>query len=237
VKARLTITPRSQNDFNKTLKKYLEYSSRTLPEALNEKAYFICGAAIQNTHKADADSIRRELGGEMQSVIGKRGKSLKRKRLGYSGGYSMSLAVAIIVARLRKAGKPIPSAKVLAEMGLNLIRSRLRSVAFIRSGWIPALRRLAKFSKYGRIKFEAGDTGRQYGIAKGGVTPATRTGGLNARVIFWNSAGGGAKHKGALQKYGGAGLDAAFRQETASMREYIERKMREGAVKHGIKVK
>ena len=237
MKARLTITARSQNDFNRTLKNYLEYSGRTLPEALNEKAYFICSAAIQNTHKADADTIRRELGGEMQSVIGKRGKALKRKKLGFSGSYSMSLAVAIIVARLRKAGKQIPNANALAAMGLDLIRSRLRSVAFIRSGWLPALRRLAKFSKYGRIKFAVGDTGRQYGIAKGGVTPAARTGGLNSRVIFWNSAGGESKHKDALNKYGGAGLDAAFRQETASMSEYIERKMREGAAKVGIKVK
>lgn len=238
---RITINPRSLNDFNRTLKQYLEYSSRTLPEAINEKAYFIINGSpntegvIRLTHKADADRIRRELGGEMQSVIGKRGKALKRKKLGFSGSYSTSLAVALIIAKLRKAGKQIPDAKTLAEMGLALIRSRLRSVAFIRSGWLPALKKFARFSKYTRIGRDL--SGKQYGQAKGGATVASKSQGWKATAIFWNSAGGEAKHKDAIRKYGEPALAQAFRQETASMKEYMERKMKEGARKLGIRVK
>lgn len=232
MQAKFTISKPSRSNFDRTLKDYLRVNSRSLPEALNEKAYFIAGGAIRNTHKADAAKIRAELGAEMASVIGKRGKALKRKKLSFSGGYSMSLAVAIVVAKLRRAGESIPSASKLAEMGLNLIRSRIRSVAFIRSGWLPALRRLARFSKYGKIKFEMP---KQYGKAKGGVSPATAAQGSFAKCVIWNKAGGEEKHKGALIRYGTAGLEAAVNEEAVSMRKYIENKLRKNAQSVGIK--
>ena len=227
-----SISKSSQREFDRTLKDYLAVNRRTLPESLNEKAYFIAGGAIRNTHKADADKIRSELGAAMTPVIGKRGKALKRKKLSFTGKYSMSLAVAIVVAKLRKAGKEIPVAGKLAEMGLALIRSRLRSVGFIRSGWLPALRRLARFSQYGKLKFEMP---RQYGVAKGGVSPATASQGDWAKVVIWNSAGGEAKHKQALLRYGAPGLEAAVNEETASMKSYLEKKLRQNAQTAGIK--
>jgi len=232
VQVKFSISKASQRDFDRTLKSYLAVNQRTLPEALNEKGYFIAGGAIRHTHKADADKIRSELGAAMTSVIGKRGKALKRKKLSFVGSYSMTLAVAVVVAKLRKAGKVIPKASELAEMGLNLIRTRLRSVAFIRSGWLPALRRLARFSKYGKLKFEMP---RQYGKAKGGVSPATASQGDFAKCVIWNSAGGESKHREAILKYGAPGLEAAVMEETASMKEYLQGKLRNNAKSVGIK--
>ena len=117
-----------------------------------------------------------------------------------------------------------------------MVNARVRSVAFIRSGWLPALRRLARYSKYGRIKFGLEDTGKQFGQAKGGVSVATKQQGWNARTYIWNAAGGEAKHKGAIRKYGLPALEQAFRQETASMKQYLEKKLRESAKESGIKV-
>ncbi len=230
-----TITKASEADFKNTLRRYLKVNRRTLPEALNEKAYFIAGGAIRHTHKADHERIKAELGAKMESVIGKRGKALKRKTLAIVENYWATLAVILVIAGLRKAGKPIPSDGELKDRALNLVRSRIRSVGFIRSGWLPALRRLARFSKYGRIKFGFGDLPKKVGKNKGGVSPATEAQGDLAKVIIWNSAGGEEKHKGALMKYGQPGLEAAFREETADMKRYLEKKLRENARASGIK--
>ena len=167
--------------------------------------------------------------------VGKRGKLIKKWRTEIQDKYWNQLAVKLVIAKLRKSGKDIPSAAALKAMAVKLVNARLYSIGFIRSGWLPALRRLARFSKYGRLKF--GDTGRQTGQPKGGVSIARASQNLSAKVIFWNSAGGEKKHKGALMKYGGEGLDRAFHQETASMKAYIQRKMADGARKLGIRVK
>ncbi len=230
-----TISKSSQADFQNTLKRYLQVNRRTLPEALNEKAYFITGAAIRNTHKADYERIKTEMGAFLKPVIGKRGKELKRKVLGLQEDYWAQLATIIIVARLRKAGKKIPPAAELIKMALDLVRARIRSVGFIRSGWLPALRRLARFSKYGRIKFASGDLPKMSGVKKGGVSPATAAQGDFAKCVIWNSAGGLPKHKGALIKYGQPGLEKAVQEETASMKKYLEGKLRENAHAAGVK--
>lgn len=237
----IKLTPASQREFNATLRRYLEYSKRTLPESLNEKAYFILAGgpdsqgAIRLTHKSSADRIKADLGASTVQQMGKRGKLIKKWRTEINDRYGNTLAVKLVIAKLRKAGSAIPSAETLKAMAVKLVNARLYSIGFIRSGWLPALRRLARFSKYGRIKF--GETGRQVGQPKGGVSLARASQNLSAKVIFWNSAGGESKHRGALQKYGGEGLSLAFQQETASMKAYIERKMKEGARKLGIRVR
>jgi hypothetical protein len=232
VQFKFSISKGSQREFDRTLKSYLAVNGRTLPEALNEKSYFIAGKAIRNTHKADVNQIRASLGAEMKSVVGKRGKALKKKKIGFTDKYSNSVAVAIVVAGLRKAGEAIPSAEKLAELGLALIRRRLKTVTFIRSGWLPSLRRLARFSKYGRLKF---DDAKQYGQPKGGTSPATASQGDYAKVSIWNSAGGESKHKQALLRYGAPGLEAAVNEETASMKQYLEKKLRQNAQAVGIR--
>lgn len=229
-------TKESLDDFDRTLKAYLKRSSRTLPEALNEKAYFILNGgpdtqgAIRLTHKASADRIKSDLGARTVQQVGKRGKLIKKFRTEIADKYWNQLAVKLVIAKLRKAGKSIPAAAELRAMAVKLVNVRLASIGFIRSGWLPALRRLARFSKYGRIKFA--DTGKKVGVNKGGVTIATEK---SPRVIFWNSAAGESKHKGALMKYAAPALQQAFNDETRSMKAYLERKLRESAHAVGIR--
>lgn len=233
---RFTITPQSQREFRKTLEKYLKVSKRSLPEALNEKAYFILNGspttegAIRLTRKADYQAIKCELGVHSVQQVGKRGKLIKKFKNELMDKYWNQLSVKIIIARLRAAGTAIPSAEELKDMAVKMVNARVRSVAFIRSGWLPALRALARFSKYGKLKFD--ETGRRIGVAKGGVSIATEN---RPRVYIWNSAGGEPKHKQAILRYGQDALEQAFRQETASMKSYIEQKLRNQAKDLGIK--
>ena len=79
-----------------------------------------------------------------------------------------------------------------------------------------------------------GSTVKQYGTVKGGVTPAKRE--WTAEAIITNLAY--ARHDKtaeSLIKYGGPALQRAINFETASMKAYIERKLREAAKKSGIK--
>jgi len=242
VQTTFTISKASQADFQNTLKRYLQVNRRTLPEALNEKAYFIVAGspttqgAIRLTRKADYQRIKDELGAQMMSIgIGKRGKALKKQSLQIVTDYWAQLSVLIIIARLRKKGEKIPPAAELKEKALKMVRARIASVGFIRSGWLPALRRLARFSKYGRVKFASGDLPKKTGDFKGGVSPATAAQGNFAKCVIWNSAGGLTKHKGALIKYGQPGLEKAVQEETASMKKYLAGKLRENAHAAGVK--
>ena len=63
--------------------------------------------------------------------------------------------------------------------------------------------------------------------AKGSARPATPGFQLRAEIV--NLASAARDHRGALIKYGSEGLDVAFQDETRSMWEYIERKMKPDA--------
>lgn len=74
----------------------------------------------------------------------------------------------------------------------------------------------------------------QVGSEKGSATPAT-SGVWSVKATIENAAGDNRENHGALVKYGAPALQRAFDAESASMREYIEKKMRESATKAGIK--
>jgi len=79
VQTEFKISPDSLKNFNETLRKYAEYSSRTLPQIVNEKAFFIARAALRFTHKADIAKIKKELGETGREIIGYRIKSITKK--------------------------------------------------------------------------------------------------------------------------------------------------------------
>jgi hypothetical protein len=245
----VTIKPKNLKAFQKTLGDYMQFSSRSLREACNEKAYFIINGspdtegAIKLTKKADYQQIKKELGAETQQQIGKRGKPIKKWRLGLvanrnagESGYD-NLAKRIVIARLRKAGKPIPDAQTLNRMAIALVQARIRSVAFFRSGWLPALKVFARYSKYTRV---GRDEAVRYGVEKGGGSPATSAQGFSPKAFAWNDANATAKFgglAGGAERVALPGLEAAIAQEMASMQTYIERKMGEAANAAGLAVK
>lgn len=227
---------KNQNEFNRTLKKYRDVSSRSWPEICNAKALFIAIGAQNETKKAEWMAARQQLGAQLSPVIGKRGKALKRKVLTLGDKYYNTLAVKIIVARLRRAGQAIPGADALKEMALKFVKARAASVAFIKSGWSPAIKILKRRTR-DREKKEDSEA-RVIGRPKGDAKPARE--GQDAKAVITNLAQAkkfGTKNKTALLKFGGPALQTAFDAESASMREYIEKKMRGDADKAGVKAR
>ncbi len=205
-----------QSRFESVLKEYVKASSRTVAEAINAKAYFIARAAVHYTHKASAKDIRDQL-----------------SRPGRES--TLPLAAMIVRRRRRSKREPELSASELEAAGRRLISVRVRSVAFLKSGWLPAIRTLAPFVKSKGQAKPLESTVRQVGAEKGSATPAFE--GHTAIAKLVNSAIAKHDKKDSLSKYGGRGLQLAFEDETSSMIEYLEQKMRPDAEAANSKLK
>ena len=119
-------------------------------DIVNEKSAIIVNQTIKTTKRADAERIKEEMGAYLSPVIGKRGKELKKKKLSLLNAlqpYWNQLAVLLVIARLRKANKPIPAASELKELAIKLVSARLKSIGFVASGWLASLRGLARVIK------------------------------------------------------------------------------------------
>ncbi len=242
-------------EFDSALRKYALLSKRTPAEIVNRKAYMISRRAIWHTKKADANQLRQELGAAdaFNLVANKAGKnkgkfSKAKKNATFSFNKTASGEAGrferIIIARLRKAGKAIPRAEELAAYLAKAFKARLRSIAFIKSGFIEPREKFKSWCQshgvsIGRagIPQESSGVGgpKQIGSTKkGGGVPADSN--WFARATFWNSAEAknGTK-KGALFEYGSPALEQAFAEETADTDKEIEKRLREHAHSCGIK--
>lgn len=218
------------DEFDRTLEEYFNHTKRTVAEALNEKAFFISRGAALYTHKASEGGIRTLFG---QSVVlnkKKRGVGFRKTRnlslfSAQADTINAPLLAAIINKRRGKRGLPgLTGRAMLIEMN-RVFNARIRSIAFIKSGWIPAIKHFEKFSKYKRNAPPMDNAAKIVGAGKGGAVEATE----NAPIAsLWNDVGIGKRNKGrleAVKRYGEEGLRKAFDAEVASMNEYIERKM------------
>jgi hypothetical protein len=224
-------------EFNATLRRYKQVSQASWPDICNRKALFIAMGAQNQTPKAGWGDAREKLGAIITTtaIIGKRGPG-RRMRLSLDPIYNYydTLAVKIVVARLRRAGKPIPSAGDLKAMALQMIRVRAASVAFIKSGWRPAIQILKRRTR--GTPAETDPAARQIGVAKGGAEAAKK--GDMCRVVIFNLAQAkkfGTKHKNALFEFGGPALARAFAEEQRTTEAEIEKRMRADARDAGIK--
>jgi hypothetical protein len=204
-------------EFQQTLKKYRGFTRRDVPEIVNTKAFFIARAAVVYTPKADSSKVRAFFGKDTKKIVG----MIINKRRGQRGQKGLY-------------GKAMEEAQAMMKA------ARLRSVAFIKSGWLPAIKTLEKLTHYRRgvQRSEMGAaTGRvhQIGAAKGKVVTA-KEGGFSAKAIITNLANARHDESGdALENFGGPALQKAIDHETASMKEYIEMKFRDSAKEAGIK--
>jgi hypothetical protein len=194
---------------------------------VNTKALFIARGAMIETPKADKRKIAAELG-----RIVRRGKRAGSVKLAKARDFDAPLA-ALIVNKKRGRGRGLYGT-AMAEAVRTLIASRMRSIAFLKSGWIPAIKALIPFAD--RRGGPRQDRAVQYGRAKGSGTPA-QEGIWKVKAIIENSAGDNKNNRDALLTYGGPALEKAVQNETASMKEYIERKLTESAKAAGIKTR
>lgn len=200
-------------EFTKTLARYRAYcTSRTLPEIINTKAFFIARRAVVETPKAATKEIRKFIDARGGEIVGK----IINKRRGARGekglyGEAMTVAIGLVKA------------------------ARLRSVAFLKSGWLPAIKVLEKRveMKWRRGAARNDKAAKIVGRDKGEATPARQGWKVFAEIV--NAANANRDTRTALIKEGFPALQRAFAHEVRSMKEYIEKKMREDAKIVGIK--
>jgi hypothetical protein len=203
-------------EFKSTLNRYRQYSRRDNVEIVNTKAFFIARRAVVETPKADSAKVRKFFDRATQRIVGM-----------------------IINARRGKRGEKGLYGEAMREAQMMMKAARLRSVAFLKSGWLPAIKTLEKLTNYRRgvARSEAGSAiGRalQIGQPKGHAVPA-REGSFLAKAVITNLADARRDTKQALYKFGGPALQRAIDFETASMKQYIEQKQRQSAQRAGIK--
>ena len=216
--------------FDAALNKYMDITSKSIVDVLNMKAYVIAAESLNATIKTNPQDIERDLGKVIAvKWINKKGKQKTSKQI--SGGVksrttSAPLAVLLVNKRQGKLGKPGLYGNNMKAAIIKLINRRKKSVAFLRSGWVPAIKILSRLAKNASTTPQ--DTTMR-GEAKGGAIPARDE--LVSWAEIWNSVKGGKQESGFVHKKLQEALQFAIDKETASMYEYMERKLQEAADK------
>lgn len=192
------------SDFRQKFRKYLQYTKKSLSEAVNEKAYFIALNAYRLTPAVARSDITSELLQPSRAIP------------------RLTLAQMLAMTRKSKRNKKAS----LEQQGRLIMRARQRSVAFLKAGWIPALRTLAV-----AIQKRFGKTYK--GRPKGGAAPA-RTASIRPIASLWNDVRGGKTPSAKVHAILVNALQAAVNKEAASMAFYVERKLQQAAQKAGM---
>jgi hypothetical protein len=217
-------------EFQRTLRKYVLVSSRTIPDIVNTKAFFIARRAVIETPKVGSQIIREQL---KETVIATR-------HVGPQAGTSDEIPRIIALVQRRGAYLRGISGKMSRAYYLKLLSNaikekvgaRAKSSAFLKSGWLPAIKILASLVKSTRGAARSDSSVKQVGRSKGTATPARA--GFRVRAIIENAANATRDKKDALIKYGGPALQKAFDFERQSMLDYMQKKLSEAAHLVGI---
>jgi len=160
--------------FKKAARALFETSSRSCVDFTNGQALRVSIEAVRQTEKANKDRIEHELG-----VTGRefrhltRGKNKGKVKLGNRIFKDDSLAARILGKRM-KTTKSF-GFKGVTDIGAamkKLLAARLRSVAFIKAGWIPARNKLFSVVKRKPVEASRVLDSKIYGKPKGDAKPA-----------------------------------------------------------------
>ena len=239
-----------------------KYSTRTMPQLVNTAAYWVAINAKNSMPFVQPGVIDAQLAVIESPEIGKRGKPLKRRKV-FSAGISplqdrkdVAMAVLIVSARANPASRYNLLTNQLYALGKNpfkgvsraagaaamralvdkMIKSRHRSPKFLLTGWIPAIRIMARFAvqKFMRGGASPSDGARQYYGADLGTAQVAGEGWACAAAIE-NDVGmegkNAANFNSALMKYGAGPLQAAVDQEGERQLAYAMRKYEEELAK------
>jgi hypothetical protein len=171
-----TVFTVDMGEFRKAAQALLQTSSRSCVDFTNGQMLRVASNAIKFTQKANRSKIERQLGVVSSRIKARSGEAGKKGWVRITNRVLRkdSLAERILLAKFRKTGKWGIKGKDLAEKAMNLVKAKVRSVAFIKSGWIPAVRILSgivyKKPQIERISL----TNIKLGQDKGGCLPATK---------------------------------------------------------------
>jgi hypothetical protein len=229
------------SEFNRTLKQYRDASGKEMSQIVAEKSFQMAGGfgngALQLTKHADANKIARELAQsvtDVEKVSAKTGKVSVKRKLNFGIGDKSTMAARIVNWRRRRDGQPPLWGKKLTDAARKLTQSRIRSVNFIRSGWIASIRRLAplikKSPRAGGVK---ASNPKGYTLVDNRVNhPAVTI----VNTALNSMARGNPNHSPERMKaICEDGLRKAVQAVSADMAAYTERKLQKVADKHNAK--
>ena len=196
-----------QSRFDAALSQYIQASSRDVPVILNTKAYYIARRALWNTTKSTKTQVKGF----------KNLPTTRRQRAPVSGG----LMIGALVSKRGGIGKGLYGKK-MAEKIATILAARGKSTAFLKSGWLTAIRGLDPKAEEKGAAAPMDPDARASGQGKGDFSAAS-DGSHVARIV--NSAIAKHDNKNALERVGGQALQIAFDSEAASMEEYVLKKM------------
>jgi len=214
--------------FTAALRKYVPLSKRTPAEVCNRKAYFISRRALWYTPKADKYKIAEELGSLRRGRV----KLATRTRYTRYGKTYEAPFVALILNARAKPGEGLYGAR-MAEAIKRFLQARMRSIGFLKSGFLGAIRTLA-----GYVRGTSGAPPVDRSVAAnrtlGSAIPAQGDS-WSASATIINTASSKHDEKGALLKYAGPALQQAFDEEALSTMEEVEKRLKKAADEAGIK--
>jgi hypothetical protein len=238
--ATFTVSTKVQTShFQRTFRDYLAVTSRTLVDAVNNKLFMIARKASWFTHKANARHIARDLG-KITYLRQKNYQKIYRHRLTKSTRpQTQGAPLAALIVNKRRGGDRAKGfgigGAIRGKAGLYgaamrhaiqvMIGARNASIAYIKSGWLPAIQAFAKVATI-KAPFARDDqAARQIGKPKGWAETA-KVGDIIKGTIA-NEAWATRDHKNAFKKYGGQGLQHAIDSEWADTKAQIQKELNE----------
>lgn len=236
------------SEFNSAIRLLAAAKKKDLATVVNKKLYYVAKRSVWYTHVANYERIANELGQNYQRATGKRSNSfkmIKHSTRNNAREYNAPLAAILVNYYRGKIGKVgLRGAEMIKEVQ-RFVGKRLRSIGFIKAGWIAARDAFKQKAKIlsapeGTI---AGKTKRA-GVARlGGGIPAVPNDKVYAAI--WNQSnylkdknpetGQPYGHEKALMKYAFPALKRAFIEELADTKKELEKELRKSARATGVK--
>jgi hypothetical protein len=195
-------------DFDRAFAEYKKNCSREISEAVVTKAYYIARNAVNTTSTADGEKIKAEL--------------LTHSQVNPDA----PLAAILVNTKRGKDGKKGLQGEAMKTAMEKFIRARERSKNWLRSGWIAAIKEIEPYVK---SKGSAPNYDKKVKV-KGAPKGGAKVGSLQSWRPFakiWNSVYGNKKpgSEAKVTPILEEGLQKAVDKETASMIQYIEKKL------------
>ena len=203
-------------NFDKAMQEYMTFSKRAPADIVNAKLYYIARNATQTTKHSDKSKIRNELEGPSKI-----------------GG---PLGAILVNSALGKKGLPGLTGDKMARAVEKLIKKRISSVNFIRSGWKNAIQQIELYLRQkGEFNFVRRNMSLNLQPDKATMSKkvSPKSGqAIVARIervgrVYGEIQNNIGSDKPGLGQIKVDGLQKAINKEEASTRVYIERKLNE----------
>ena len=208
-----------------TMAKYELQMHKASAYVVNRTLQNVAGWAAHYTRKADYQKLVAELELTYRTVSLRKpfAPRKKPKLITTAAALKNTVAAARHAARLRMRypGRPIPPAAEFYAGVARMIAKTLRSIAFMKAGWLPAFRAL-KVKQAAAAQSEQSAFGSRTRPGYGGSIRAVATTDGATGEIYNTSINPKNKTSWwALSTYGGEGLNLAVSHVTADMEKYM----------------